>query len=166
LGYSNGLVFHDVTNLEHAAKAVAAGVDGLIAVCAGAGGHAGLASPLALVPQLRKRFADKTIIAAGAISDGATVRAVQTLGADLAYMGTRFIATVEADASDDYKNMIVNAKNAARNARPTYLPIVYTDRISGVHANFLRESLTSVGLDPSKLENQPPVTEDFSKLGM
>ncbi|ORZ30703.1 oxidoreductase [Catenaria anguillulae PL171] len=157
----NGLVFHDVTNLRHAAKAVEAGVDGLIAVCAGAGGHAGPASPFALIPQLRANFPDKIIIAGGAISDGSTVRAAQTLGADLAYLGTRFIATKESMAQDGYKNMLVTAKSGPA---PAFLPTVYTDKISGVYANFLRDSLAQAGMDPDKLAQADAVEEDFSKL--
>ncbi|KAI9179609.1 hypothetical protein H9P43_004937 [Blastocladiella emersonii ATCC 22665] len=156
-----GAVFHDVTNLRHAEKAVAAGVDGLIAVCAGAGGHAGPATPFALVPQLRARFPDTILIAGGAISDGRTVRAAQTLGADLAYMGTRFIATREAMSPDEYKHMLVTAKSGPA---PSFLPTVYTDKISGVNANFLRDSLVRAGMDPDKLASADHVEEDFSKL--
>ncbi|KAI9187787.1 hypothetical protein H9P43_002178 [Blastocladiella emersonii ATCC 22665] len=157
-----GIVLHDVINLRHAEKAVAAGVDGLIAVCAGAGGHAGAASPFALVPQLRARFGDSVLlVAGGAISDGATVRAAQTLGADLAYMGTRFIATRESMADDGYKRMLTTAKEGPA---PSFLPTVYTDKVSGVYANFLRDSLVQAGVDPDKLAAAAHVEEDFSKM--
>ncbi|KAJ3275993.1 hypothetical protein HK104_003726 [Borealophlyctis nickersoniae] len=153
-----GVVFHDVTNVKHARKAAEAGVDGLIAVCAGAGGHAGVASPFALVPQLRTFF-DGTICLAGAISDGASVRAAQTLGADVAYMGTRFIATQESEAPDAYKKMIVDSNTGPS---PTFLPTVYTDKISGVHANFLRASIERVGMNPDALVSAGE--EDFGHL--
>ena len=132
-----GVVFHDVINLRHADKAIEAGVDGIILVCAGAGGHAGLSSPFALVPQLRQRF-DGTIILAGAISDGAAVRAARVLGADLAYMGTRFIATQEAHADQAYKQMIVESELA---------DVIYTNKVSGISGNFLRQSLEAAGID-------------------
>ena len=104
-----GIVLHDVINVRHARKAAEAGVDGLILVCAGAGGHAGTLSPFALLPEVRKFF-DKTIVLAGAISNGASVLAAQALGADLAYMGTRFIAVKEANASEEYKQMIIKSR--------------------------------------------------------
>ncbi|MEH6548247.1 MAG: nitronate monooxygenase family protein [Sneathiella sp.] len=136
-----GLVYHDVTTLYHAKKAADAGVDGLILVCTGAGGHAGPLSPFAMVEQVRSFF-NGTIILAGAISSGRGIRAAEILGADLAYLGTRFIATKEALAEDAYKNMIVAEKTD---------DIVYTNAISGVPANFMRTSLTAVGLDPDNL---------------
>ena len=136
-----GLVFHDVTTMYHAQKAADAGVDGLILVCNGAGGHAGPLSPFAMVEQVRSFF-DGTIILAGAISSGRGIRAAEILGADLAYLGTRFIATTEALAEADYKDMLVTEKTD---------DIVYTNSISGVPANFMRSSLTNVGLDPDNL---------------
>ncbi|USG61923.1 nitronate monooxygenase [Sneathiella marina] len=136
-----GLVFHDVTTMYHAKKAADAGVDGLILVCNGAGGHAGPLSPFAMVEQVRTFF-DGTIILAGAISSGRGIRAAEILGADLAYLGTRFIATTEALAEEAYKNMIVTEKTD---------DIVYTNAISGVPANFMRTSLNAVGLDPDNL---------------
>jgi len=136
-----GLVFHDVINRRHAEKAAQAGVDGIIAVCAGAGGHAGTLSPFALVDEIRSVF-DGTIILSGAISHGKHVAAAQAMGADLAYFGTRFIATKEAMVGDDYKAMLV--KTGASD-------IVYTPAISGVHANFLRPSIIAAGLDPENL---------------
>jgi nitronate monooxygenase len=136
-----GLVFHDVINIRHARKAIEAGVDGLILVCAGAGGHAGLLSPFALVPEVRRIF-DGTIILAGAITRGEHVLAAQAIGADLAYVGTRFIATAEARAPDAYKQMIVESAAA---------DIVYTDFFSGVLGNYLRGSIVASGLDPDSL---------------
>lgn len=139
-GYG-GAVFHDVTTLRHARKAAAAGVDGLILVCAGAGGHAGTMSPFAMVPQVREFF-DGTIVLAGAISDGRGVRAAEVLGADMAYMGTRFIATSESMAQDDYKRMLVESEAA---------DILYTPAFSGIPANMLRPSIAAAGLDPDRL---------------
>ena len=136
-----GLVFHDVISIRHAKKAAAAGVDGLILVCAGAGGHAGMLSPFALVPEVR-RFFDGTIILAGAITRGEQVLAAQLIGADLAYIGTRFIATREARAPEAYKQMIVDSSAA---------DIVYSDYFSGVRGNYLRGSIVASGLDPDHL---------------
>ncbi|KNC98927.1 uncharacterized protein SPPG_05890 [Spizellomyces punctatus DAOM BR117] len=155
-----GAVFHDVTNVRHAQKAAEAGVDGLIAVCAGAGGHAGVASPFALIPKLREFFPG-VICLAGAISDGASIRAAQTLGADVAYIGTRFIATQESMAPDAYKQMLLTSNEGPS---PSFLPTVYTDKISGVNANFLRSSLERAGLDPENPAHPSLGTEDFSKL--
>jgi nitronate monooxygenase len=136
-----GLVFHDVINRRHAEKAAEAGVDGIIAVSAGAGGHAGTMSPFALVSEIRQVFSG-TIVAAGAISTGAHVLAARAMGADLAYMGTRFIATKESRAAAGFKDMIVGSRAA---------DIVYTSAISGVNANFLRPSIVAAGLDPDNL---------------
>ena len=136
-----GLVFHDVISVRHAKKAAAAGVDGLILVCAGAGGHAGTLSPFALVPEVRQFFAG-AIILAGAITRGEQVLAAQALGADLAYVGTRFIATQEANAPAAYKQMIVDSSAA---------DIVYSDYFSGVRGNYLRGSIVASGLDPDNL---------------
>ncbi|MEP9351521.1 nitronate monooxygenase [Xanthobacter sp. KR7-225] len=137
-----GLVFHDVINLRHAEKAAQAGVDGIIAVCAGAGGHAGVLSPFALVGEIR-RFFDKTIVLAGCLSNGAQIAAAQAMGADLAYFGTRFIATSESLAPEGYKQMLLAS---------TADDIVYTDAISGVNANFLKPSIVAAGLDPAHLK--------------
>jgi nitronate monooxygenase len=139
-----GLVFHDVIGLRHAEKAAEAGVDGIIAVAAGAGGHAGTISPFALVAEIR-RFFDKTIILSGAISNGAQIAAARAMGADLTYLGTRFIATRESLAVDEFKAMIL---------RSTFADIVYTSAISGVNASFLRQSLIANGLDPDNLTTQ------------
>lgn len=136
-----GLVFHDVISRRHAEKAAEAGVDGIIAVCAGAGGHAGTLSPFALVPEIRQVFGG-TILLGGAISTGAQIAAARALGADLAYLGTRFIATKEAMVPEGYKEMVVESRAA---------DILYTPAISGVNANFLRPSITAAGLDPDNL---------------
>jgi len=139
-GYG-GIVFHDVINLRHAEKAAAQGVDGIIAVCAGAGGHAGLLSPFALVKQIREVYPG-TIILSGAMSTGADVLAACALGADLAYLGTRFIATDEGNAPAEYKQMLIDS--AAED-------IVYTSLFSGVNGNYLRGSVQRAGLDPDRL---------------
>jgi nitronate monooxygenase len=139
-GYG-GIVLHDVISIRHAEKALEQGVDGLILVCAGAGGHAGTLSPFALVSEVR-RFYDGTVILSGAIATGRAILAAQAIGADLAYLGTRFIATREANARDEYKAMLV--ENSAKD-------IVYTNAISGVHGNYLRPSLVAAGLDPDAL---------------
>jgi nitronate monooxygenase len=136
-----GLVFHDVISLRHAQKAAEAGVDGIIAVAAGAGGHAGTMSPFALVSEIRRFFAG-TIVLAGAISNGAQIAAAQLMGADLAYLGTRFIATAESMADPEYKAMLLRSQAA---------DILYTPAISGVNANFMRESIQAAGLDPDNL---------------
>jgi len=134
-GYG-GLVFHDVINMRHARKAAEAGVDGLIAVCAGAGGHAGLLSPFALIPEIRGFF-PRTILLSGVMSTGRHIAAARMLGADLAYLGTRFIATRESMAPAAFKDMIVSTKAA---------DIVYTAAISGVHGNFLKPSIDATGV--------------------
>ncbi len=137
-GYG-GVVFHDVINARHARKAMEAGVDGLILVAAGAGGHAGNQHPFALLNEIRQFFTG-TIILSGALSTGGDVAAALMAGADLGYMGTRFIATREAAASDDYKAMLTET---------TAKDITYTDAISGINANFLTPSLVANGLDPN-----------------
>lgn len=136
-----GLVFHDVISRRHAEKAAEAGVDGIIAVAAGAGGHAGPLSPFALVSEIASFFSG-TLILSGAISTGAQIAAARAMGADMAYLGTRFIATREALVDDAYKQMILSAKAA---------DIVYTPAISGVNANFMRQSIVAAGLDPDNL---------------
>jgi len=139
-GYG-GRVFHDVAHVRHADKAIAAGVDGVILVCAGAGGHSGGLSPFAFVPQVRRRFAG-VIVLGGAISDGRSIRAAEVLGADLVYMGTRFLATSESAAGEPYKAMVVEASSA---------DVIYTPKVSGVPANFLAPSLRAGGFDPAEL---------------
>ncbi len=134
-----GVVFHDVINARHAKKAADAGVDGLILVAAGAGGHAGNQHPFALINEIREFFSG-TILLSGAMSTGGDVAAALMAGADLAYMGTRFIATAEARAADGYKEMLIET---------TANDITYTDAISGINANFLTPSLIANGLDPA-----------------
>ncbi len=131
-----GVVFHDVTNLRHAQKAAEAGVDGLIAVCGGAGGHAGRINPFALVGQIRQFFS-KTLLLAGAISRGDDILAAQAMGADLAYMGTRFINTQESSAQPEYKQMIMDTQAE---------DIIYTPAVSGVPASFMKASLEKAGI--------------------
>ncbi|WP_394237634.1 NAD(P)H-dependent flavin oxidoreductase [Pseudomonas anguilliseptica] len=142
-----GLVFHDVTTRRHAEKAAEAGVDGLIAVAAGAGGHAGTWSPFALIAEIRQFF-DKTLLLAGCLNQGHEVLAAQLLGADLAYLGTRLIATQENAASTAYKQMILDAKAA---------DIIHTPAVSGVPASFMRQSLELAGYDLKQLQNKGEV---------
>ena len=149
-GYG-GLVFHDVISLRHAHKAMEQGVDGIIAVCAGAGGHAGPLSPFALVKEIRREF-DGVLILSGAMSNGGDILAAQAMGADLAYVGTRFIATREANASHDYKQMIVSSKAA---------DIVYTPVFTGVHGSYLKGSIENAGLDPHNLPDVDKSAMDF-----
>ncbi|MBN9477545.1 MAG: 2-nitropropane dioxygenase [Bordetella sp. SCN 67-23] len=139
-GYG-GLVFHDVTSVRHARRALEAGVDGLILVCAGAGGHAGALSPFALLSEVRA-FYDGPLVLAGAITDGASIFAAEVMGADLVYMGTRFIATQESSAVPAYKRMLVDSAAA---------DIVYTPHFSGIPANYLKPSIAAAGLDPDRL---------------
>lgn len=139
-----GLVFHDVTTRRHAEKAAAAGVDGLIAVAAGAGGHAGTWSPFALIAEIRQFF-DKTLLLAGCLNRGHEVLAAQLLGADLAYLGTRLIATQENAASEAYKQMLLDAQAA---------DIIHTPAVSGVPASFMRQSLELAGYDLKQLQNK------------
>jgi len=134
-GYG-GLVFHDVVSRRHAEKAAAAGVDGLVLVCGGAGGHAGTANPFAFISEIRNFFGG-TIVLAGGISTGAHVAAAEVAGADLAYMGTRFVATQESLADPEYKQLILNSG---------IQDVIYTPAVSGVPANFLRGSLERSGL--------------------
>jgi nitronate monooxygenase len=142
-----GLVFHDVTTRRHAEKAAEAGVDGLIAVAAGAGGHAGTWSPFALIAEIRQFF-DKTLLLSGCLNHGHEILAAQLLRADLAYMGTRFIATQESNADNDYKQMILDARAA---------DIVHTPAVSGVPASFMRQSLEKAGYDLQQLQNKGDV---------
>jgi len=150
-----GIVLHDIISVRHAEKALEQGVDGLILVCAGAGGHAGTLSPFALVPEVR-RFYDGTIVLSGAIATGRSVLAAQALGADLAYMGTRFVATREANAKDEYKEMI--AASAASD-------IVYTPLFTGVHGNYLKRSIAAAGLDPDNLPTADKTKMNFASGG-
>jgi len=146
-----GLVFHDVIKKRHAQKAAGAGVDGLILVAAGAGGHAGTINPMTLVSET-KTFFDKTIILSGCISTGRDIASAMQMGADLAYMGTRFINTEEARAPEEYKDMIIDAGAS---------DVTYTAAISGVHANFLSKSLEAAGLTAEDLKKDRKI--DFGK---
>ncbi len=136
-----GLVFHDVTNVKHAKRALQAGVDGLILVCAGAGGHAGALSPFALVAEVRQ-FYDGCLLLSGSIANGASVLATQAIGADLAYIGTRFIASKEGNASEANKQCIIESSGEE---------IVYSNLFTGVHGNYLKRSIAAAGLDPDDL---------------
>ena len=148
-----GLVFHDVISLRHARKAISQGVDGIIAVCAGAGGHAGPLSPFALVKEIRKEF-DGAIILSGCITSGKDVLAARAMGADLAYSGTRFIATEEANAVPEYKEMIVNSASS---------DIVYSSLFTGIHGSYLKASIANAGLDPENLPQGSKADMDFAK---
>lgn len=142
-----GTVFHDVIKVRHAEKALEAGVDGLIAVCGGAGGHAGSLNPFALVNELR-RIHQGPLVLAGAITNGAGILAAEAMGCDLAYLGTRFIATKESMAVERYKQMIVDSDSG---------DIVYTPLFSGVHGSYLAGSIRNAGLDPANLPaNEAP----------
>jgi len=147
-----GLVFHDVINTRHARKAMEAGVDGIICVAAGAGGHGGVLNPMPFITEVRAMF-DGLILLAGAMSSGKDVATAMQMGADLAYLGTRFINTREAVATDDYKNMIIEGGSA---------DIVYTAAVSGVHGNYLRQSLEAAGITKEMWASKSKM--DFSKL--
>jgi nitronate monooxygenase len=151
-----GIVFHDVINTTHAHKAAEQGVDGLILVCAGAGGHAGTLSPFALVREVKQWF-NGTILLSGAISDGWTIASAIALGADLAYMGTRFIATQESNAAERYKGALV-ADSAADD-------IVYSNLFTGVHGNYLGPSIRAAGLDPQNLPVADKTKMNFGSGG-
>ncbi|UJH66054.1 nitronate monooxygenase family protein [Allomuricauda sp. SCSIO 65647] len=146
-----GLVFHDIIKKRHAQKAAEAGVDGLILVSAGAGGHAGTINPMTLVAEV-KQFFTKTIILSGCISTGRDIASAMQMGADLAYMGTRFINAEESRAPDDYKQMIIEAGAS---------DVTYTAAISGVHANFLSASLKAAGITEEDLKKDHKI--DFGK---
>tara|TARA_R110000737_G_scaffold260782_1_gene269074 strand:+ start:230 stop:1204 length:975 start_codon:yes stop_codon:yes gene_type:complete len=149
-GYG-GLVFHDVIKKRHAEKAAEAGVDGLILVAAGAGGHAGTINPMTLVAEIKKFF-HKTILLSGCISTGRDIASALQMGADLAYMGTRFINTNESKATPEYRQMIIDAGAS---------DVVYTAAISGVHANFLGASLKAAGITEKDLKKDRKI--DFGK---
>ena len=146
-----GLVFHDVIKKRHAEKAAEAGVDGLILVCAGAGGHAGTLNPIPFVAEIKKFF-HKTILLSGCISNGQDIASALQMGADIAYMGTRFINTKESKAPEDYRKMIIESDAN---------DIVYTAAISGVSANFLRPSLEAMGITEEMLKRTKKI--DFGK---
>lgn len=146
-----GIVLHDIIHDRHARKAIEKGADGLIAVAAGAGGHAGTLSPFALIQEIRQWF-DGPLLLSGAIANGGAVLAAQAMGADLAYIGSPFIATTEARAPEGYKQMIVASKAA---------DIVYTNLFTGVHGNYLRGSIEAAGMDPANLPVSDPSKMDF-----
>src|SRR4249920_1028265 len=146
-----GIVLHDIINNTFAHKAIEKGADGLIAVAAGAGGHAGVKSPFALVQEIRRWF-DGPLALSGAIASGDAVLAAQAMGADFAYIGSAFIATEEARAADAYKEMIVDSSSD---------DIVYSNLFTGVHGNYLKGSIRAAGLDPDMLPESDPSTMNF-----
>ena len=148
-----GIVLHDVINNRHANSAIRKGADGLIAVAAGAGGHAGTLSPFALIAEIREWF-DGPVALSGAISSGSAILAAQAMGADLAYIGSPFIATQEANAVNAYKEMIV--QSSAKD-------IVYSNYFTGIHGNYLRPSIEAAGMDPDHLPEADPSKMDFHK---
>ena len=150
-----GVVYHDVINVKHARKAAEEGVDGLILVCAGAGGHAGALSPFALLREVKEWF-EGTILLSGAIGDGFCVASALAMGADLAYMGTRFIATEEANADQNYKDMLI--QSAADD-------IVYSSLFTGVMGNYLKPSIAAAGLDPNNLPEADKSKMNFGSGG-
>jgi nitronate monooxygenase len=147
-----GIVLHDIIHDRHAHKAIEKGADGLIAVATGAGGHAGTLSPFALIQEIRQWF-DGPLLLSGAIANGGAILAAQAMGADLAYIGSPFIATKEARAADEYKQMIVDSKAA---------DIVYSNLFTGVHGNYLKGSVLAQGMDPDNLPVSDPSKMDFS----
>lgn len=148
-----GIVLHDVINNRHANSAIRKGADGLIAVAAGAGGHAGTLSPFALIQEIREWF-DGPLLLSGAIATGGAVLAAQAMGADMAYIGSPFIATTEARASEAYKQMIVDSAAA---------DIVYSNYFTGIHGNYLKPSIAAAGMDPDHLPEADPSKMDFDK---
>jgi nitronate monooxygenase len=147
-----GIILHDVISLRHARKAIDAGVDGLVLVAAGAGGHAGTLSPMALVGEVRRIYQGPLVLS-GSIVSGAGILAAQAMGADLAYIGTRFIASQEAHASLEYKQSLLKAKAS---------DIIYSNFFSGVHGNYVRESIERAGLDPDNLAVAEKRNMDFT----
>ncbi len=150
-----GIVLHDVINNQFARKAIEKGADGLIAVAAGAGGHAGTQSPFALIQEIREWF-DGPLLLSGSIANGNAVLAAQAAGADLAYIGSAFIATDEANADQAYKQMIVDS---------TAADIVYSNLFTGVHGNYLKKSIENAGLDPDALPESDPSKMNFGSGG-
>ncbi|WP_242219818.1 NAD(P)H-dependent flavin oxidoreductase [Shinella zoogloeoides] len=148
-----GIVLHDVINNRHANSAIRKGADGLIAVAAGAGGHAGTLSPFALVQEIREWF-DGPLLLSGAIATGGAILAAQAMGADMAYIGSPFIATSEARASEAYKQMIVDSAAA---------DIVYSNYFTGIHGNYLKPSISAAGMDPEHLPEADPTKMDFEQ---
>lgn len=150
-----GIVLHDIITTTHARKALEKGADGLIAVCAGAGGHGGTLSPFALVQEIRQFF-DGPLLLSGAIAHGRSVLAAEAMGADFAYCGSVFIATEEANASPDYKQCLVEAVAE---------DIIYTNLFTGIHGNYLRQSIEAAGLDPKNLPQSDPSKMNFGSGG-
>jgi nitronate monooxygenase len=150
-----GIILHDVINIRHAKKALSMGADGLIAVCSGAGGHAGRLSPFALIPEIRK-FHDGPLLLSGSIATGGAVAAAQAVGADLAYIGTRFIASEEANAEQAYKQEIIESAGE---------DIVYSSLFTGVHGNYLKGSIEKAGLDPNNLPEADKSAMNFGSGG-
>ncbi|MEM1378394.1 MAG: nitronate monooxygenase family protein [Pseudomonadota bacterium] len=148
-----GIVLHDITNNRHAHSAINKGADGLVAVAAGAGGHAGTLSPFALIQEIREWF-DGPLLLSGSIANGGAILAAQAMGADMAYIGSPFIATEEARAVDDYKQMIVDS--AAKD-------IVYSNYFTGIHGNYLKPSIANAGMDPDDLPEADPTKMDFAE---
>jgi nitronate monooxygenase len=146
-----GVVLHDIINNKHAHKAIEKGADGLIAVAAGAGGHAGVKSPFALIQEIRQWF-DGPVALSGSIATGDAILAAQAMGADFAYIGSAFIATTEARAADDYKQAIVDSNSD---------DIVYSNLFTGVHGNYLAPSIRAAGLDPENLPESDPSKMNF-----
>lgn len=150
-----GVVMHDIINVRFAKKALEKGADGIIAVCSGAGGHAGSLSPFALIQELREFF-DGPLALSGAIANGGAVAAAQAMGADLGYIGSAFISCHEANAQDGYKDMIVDSRAD---------DIVYSNLFTGVHGNYLAPSITNAGLDPNDLPESDPTKMNFGSGG-
>lgn len=150
-----GIILHDVTNIKHARKALSMGADGIVAVCAGAGGHAGTLSPFALVPEIRE-FHDGILLCSGVISTGGSILGAQAIGADLAYIGTRFIATKEANADPEYKQMLIDS---------TAEDVVYSSLFTGVSGNYLSKSVAAAGMDPKDLPSADKSTMNFGSGG-
>lgn len=148
-----GIVLHDIINNRHANSAIRKGADGLIAVAAGAGGHAGPLSPFALIQEIREWF-DGPLLLSGAIANGGAVLAAQAMGADMAYIGSPFIATPEARAVDGYKQMIVDSEAK---------DIVYSNYFTGIHGNYLKPSIANAGMDPDDLPEADPTKMDFNE---
>lgn len=150
-----GLVFHDVINQRHARKAAEQGVDGLILVSAGAGGHAGTQSPFALLREVKQWF-EGTVILSGAIGDGHAIAGAVAMGADFAYMGTRFIATEEANSDERYKRLLIEG---------TAEDVLYSNLFTGVHGNYLKQSVVEAGYDPNDLPESDPSKMNFGSGG-
>ena len=150
-----GIILHDVVNIRHSKKALSMGADGLIAVCTGAGGHAGKLSPFALIPEIRQ-FHDGPLLLSGSIATGGSVAAALAIGADMAYIGTRFIASEEANAVEGYKQEIVESASE---------DIIYSNLFTGVHGNYLKDSIEKAGMDPNNLPESGKEAMNFGSGG-